>query len=123
MLHIIGYGFSIVTFFTPSLKASLAKIQNHLDRLKQHYDDNVQERENLKERKVVTAQRLLRASVLINALADEEVNMFPNLCSSIHTFECYVITGLKKIDMEIIYQILLNSMMVYIPIRFGGKNQ
>nr|XP_039247972.1 dynein heavy chain 6, axonemal-like [Styela clava] len=54
-------------------QASLTKIKSHLDKLRKRFEENVQEQERLKERKIVTAQRLRRASVLINALADEEV--------------------------------------------------
>ncbi|XP_063958044.1 dynein axonemal heavy chain 6-like isoform X2 [Lytechinus pictus] len=52
---------------------SLSKIQDHLRVLQQQYDDSVHQRESLRERKVLTTLRLKRASVLIAALADEEV--------------------------------------------------
>lgn len=55
---------------------SLGKIKGHLERLRKHFEDNVAEQERLKKRKIITAQRLRRASVLINALADEEVHFF-----------------------------------------------
>ena len=49
------------------------QIQDHLRVLQQQYDDSVHQRESLRERKVLTTLRLKRASVLIAALADEEV--------------------------------------------------
>ena len=41
--------------------------------LQQQYQDSVNQREGLKERKVLTGLRLQRASVLIAALSDEKV--------------------------------------------------
>ena len=41
--------------------------------LQQQYTDSVNQRESLKERKVLTGVRLKRASVLIAALSDERV--------------------------------------------------
>ncbi len=54
-------------------QASLAKITEHLNMLQQQYQDSVNQREALKERKKLTALRLQRASVLITALSDEKV--------------------------------------------------
>ncbi|XP_041352994.1 dynein heavy chain 6, axonemal-like isoform X2 [Gigantopelta aegis] len=54
-------------------QASLRKIENHLKLIQQQYQDSVNQREGLKERKKITALRLQRASVLISALADEKV--------------------------------------------------
>ena len=50
------------------------QIQEHLQMLQQQYDDNVAQRESLRERKALTTLRLKRASVLITALAGEKVN-------------------------------------------------
>eukprot|EP00058_Branchiostoma_floridae_P021107 XP_002606597.1 hypothetical protein BRAFLDRAFT_120109 [Branchiostoma floridae] len=52
---------------------SLAKIQDHLRILQQQYQDSVNQRESLRERKVLTTKRLERASILTTALADERV--------------------------------------------------
>ncbi|KAK7488391.1 hypothetical protein BaRGS_00020365, partial [Batillaria attramentaria] len=52
---------------------SLRKIQKHLELIQKQYQDSVNQREALKTRKVVTALRLQRASVLISALEDEKV--------------------------------------------------
>ncbi|XP_019625905.1 PREDICTED: LOW QUALITY PROTEIN: dynein heavy chain 6, axonemal-like [Branchiostoma belcheri] len=52
---------------------SLAKIQEHLRILQQQYQDSVNQRESLRERKVLTTKRLERASILTTALADERV--------------------------------------------------
>ncbi len=49
------------------------QIQDHLKMLQQQYQDSVNQREGLKERKVLTGLRLQRASVLIAALSDEKV--------------------------------------------------
>ncbi|ELU16870.1 hypothetical protein CAPTEDRAFT_116653 [Capitella teleta] len=54
-------------------QSSLAKIQKHLHQLQQQYQDSVDQRESLKQRKVTTGVRLERASVLIAALSNEEV--------------------------------------------------
>ncbi|XP_023930267.1 dynein heavy chain 6, axonemal [Lingula anatina] len=54
-------------------QSSLSKIQDHLKLLQQQYQDSVNQRESLKERKKTTALRIQRASVLISALADEKV--------------------------------------------------
>ncbi|CAH1791320.1 unnamed protein product [Owenia fusiformis] len=54
-------------------QASLAKITEHLQLLQQQYQDSVNQRESLKERKKLTGMRLERASVLITALSDEKV--------------------------------------------------
>ncbi|XP_069117336.1 dynein axonemal heavy chain 6-like isoform X3 [Argopecten irradians] len=53
-------------------QASLQKLQDHLNRLEQQYKDSVDQRESLKQRKVTTALRLQRASILIDALIDEK---------------------------------------------------
>ncbi|XP_074663059.1 dynein axonemal heavy chain 6-like [Tubulanus polymorphus] len=53
-------------------EASLNKIQEHLKMLQQQYQDSVNQREALKERKVITALRLQRASILITALSGEK---------------------------------------------------
>ncbi|OWF46435.1 Dynein heavy chain 6, axonemal [Mizuhopecten yessoensis] len=53
-------------------QASLRKLQDHLNRLEQQYKDSVDQRESLKQRKVTTALRLQRASILIDALVDEK---------------------------------------------------
>jgi len=47
---------------------------DHLALIQNQYQDSVNQRETLKERKKTTALRLERASVLTNALADEKVN-------------------------------------------------
>nr|KAI8735296.1 dynein heavy chain 6; axonemal-like [Biomphalaria glabrata] len=52
---------------------SLKKIQAHLQMIQQQYQESVDQREALKERRRVTGIRLERASILISALADEEV--------------------------------------------------
>ncbi|XP_071080158.1 dynein axonemal heavy chain 6-like [Haliotis cracherodii] len=54
-------------------QASLKKIEDHLKMIQQQYQDSVNQREALKERKKTTALRLQRASVLVSALADEKV--------------------------------------------------
>ncbi|XP_033124826.1 dynein heavy chain 6, axonemal-like [Anneissia japonica] len=52
---------------------SLAMIEMHLSELQKQYDDSVNQREMLQERKVLTTLRLQRASVLLTALADEKI--------------------------------------------------
>ncbi|KAK2187819.1 hypothetical protein NP493_153g03014 [Ridgeia piscesae] len=52
---------------------SLAKIQAHFEMLQQQYVDSVNQRESLKEHKALTALRLERASILIEALSNEKV--------------------------------------------------
>ncbi|CAL1542606.1 unnamed protein product [Lymnaea stagnalis] len=54
-------------------QSSLKKIQAHLEVIQQQYQESVDQREALKERRRVTGLRLDRASILISALADEEV--------------------------------------------------
>ncbi|KAK3092231.1 hypothetical protein FSP39_000084 [Pinctada imbricata] len=54
-------------------QASLRKIQGHLDTLQQQYTDSVNQREMLKQQKITTGLRLKRASILIDALANEKV--------------------------------------------------
>ncbi|KAH9496161.1 Dynein heavy chain 6, axonemal [Bulinus truncatus] len=54
-------------------QSSLKKIQAHLQMIQQQYQESVDQREALKERRRVTGIRLERASILISALADEEV--------------------------------------------------
>ncbi|CAG5136729.1 unnamed protein product, partial [Candidula unifasciata] len=54
-------------------QGSLHKIQDHLKMIEQQYEDSVTQREALKERQKITGLRLERASILISALADEEV--------------------------------------------------
>ena len=44
--------------------------------LQQQYQDSVNQRESLKQRKVQTALRLERAAVLITALSDEKVCVY-----------------------------------------------
>ena len=63
-----SFGFSTYTF--------ILQIQDHLKMLQQQYQESVNQREGLKERKVLTALRLQRASVLIAALSDEKVFSF-----------------------------------------------
>ena len=48
--------------------------------LQQQYQESVNQREGLKERKVLTALRLQRASVLIAALSDEKVTGNVDYC-------------------------------------------
>ena len=54
--------------------------------LQQQYQDSVEQREALKERKTLTALRLDRAAVLIGALSDEKVR-----CTIVHD-----VTGLSN---------------------------
>ncbi|KAL5008122.1 hypothetical protein ScPMuIL_013703 [Solemya velum] len=54
-------------------QASLKKVEDHLKMLQGQYQDSVNQRESLKERKKVAGLRLQRASVLTNALANEKV--------------------------------------------------
>ncbi|XP_067943512.1 dynein axonemal heavy chain 6-like [Watersipora subatra] len=54
-------------------QSSLQKIMDHLALIQNQYQDSVNQREMLKERKKTTALRLDRASVLTNALADEKI--------------------------------------------------
>lgn len=53
--------------------------------LQQQYIDSVNQRESLKEHKVLTALRLERASILIEALSNEKVSFafLPLLCGDI----------------------------------------
>ncbi|XP_064622088.1 dynein axonemal heavy chain 6-like isoform X2 [Lineus longissimus] len=51
---------------------SLNKIMDHLTMLQGQYQDSVNQREELKQRKVLTAVRLERASLLIEALSGEK---------------------------------------------------
>ncbi|ESO83512.1 hypothetical protein LOTGIDRAFT_133247 [Lottia gigantea] len=53
--------------------ASLKKIQDHLKMIERQYQDSVNQREGLKERKKTTGLRLQRASLLIKALDGEKV--------------------------------------------------
>ncbi|RUS88172.1 hypothetical protein EGW08_004069 [Elysia chlorotica] len=54
-------------------QASLKKVQTHLEMIEKQCQESVNQRDALKERQEVTALRLDRAGVLIEALADEEV--------------------------------------------------
>jgi dynein heavy chain len=53
---------------------SLNKIMDHLIMLQGQYQDSVNQREELKQRNVLTAIRLDRASLLIGALSGEKVS-------------------------------------------------
>ncbi|XP_059157269.1 dynein axonemal heavy chain 6-like [Physella acuta] len=54
-------------------QSSLKQIQAHLEMIQLQYQDSVDQREALKERQRITGLRIERASILVSALADEEV--------------------------------------------------
>ena len=66
------------------LQESLNQIETHLKQLESDYIKSVSEHNELKERKLLTARRLERATQLIHALRDEEVDLLTDLNSSLH---------------------------------------
>uniref|UniRef100_H3APA3 Dynein axonemal heavy chain 14 n=1 Tax=Latimeria chalumnae TaxID=7897 RepID=H3APA3_LATCH len=54
-------------------RKNLFRIEEHLQNLQQKYADSIAERKALAEKKIVTTQRLQRATVLISVLDDEQI--------------------------------------------------